>query len=543
MGTLVSTYYGVASGLAPLFLVAYGLGNFLGPVTLGRLFDTLGRKPMIAGSYLGAAVLTVPLAWVFVSQLGGPWFFLAMLVLTFFVASAGASAAYLTVSEIFPMETRALAIAFFYAVGTAIGGITGPLLFGGFIESGNRELVAIGFLVSGAVVAVGGVAEILFGVRAERASLEDIAQPLTAADAEDGGQGDGDEETQAQRLRRQAEQVRADAAQHRATAADLRARDGGGRSRDDRMRAEETLAEIANLRAAELEQIAEARDVLAAARADDAALAARAGEQRARSLAERQEALGAADEPTAAQHADRAQAAQEHALAIDEQRRSAEEQRAAEHGEPDDTDERPAGPEVHRARARLYEARAAVHEARAAAAAARAARHEQGASDAERQVTRAEQQADAAEHRVTAAEHRKAADDIGARTGDAEVGQRLRREHEMQQRIRERIERRQTCGRSGLGRLRPGSSAALASARLWGSSGYDGAAERALDREIDVIARALEEHGTIPRTELARMVGARYWGPGRFSAALQAAVEEGRAQRVGRQAIAPSDSG
>ncbi len=110
---------------------------------------------------------------------------------TFFLASAGASAAYLTVSEIFPMETRALAIAFFYAVGTGIGGIAGPLLFGNLIGSKNRDEVAVAFYIGAAVMAIGGVVELLFGVKAEQQTLEDIAKPLTAEDAE---QGEGAEQ-------------------------------------------------------------------------------------------------------------------------------------------------------------------------------------------------------------------------------------------------------------------------------------------------------------------------------------------------------------
>ena len=100
----------------------------------------------------------------------------------FFFASAGASAAYLTVSEIFPMETRAMAIAFFYAVGTGLGGIIGPSLFGHMIDGGPGE-VAVGFFIGAGVMALGGLAELLFGVRAERLSLENIAKPLTLTDA------------------------------------------------------------------------------------------------------------------------------------------------------------------------------------------------------------------------------------------------------------------------------------------------------------------------------------------------------------------------
>src|SRR3954467_1756201 len=123
-----------------------------------RVRDPLGRVPMIAGTYLGSAAVGVVLALVFVSgSASSPWTFEALARATFFLASAGASAAYLTVSEIFPMETRALAIAFFYAVGTAIGGITGPYIFGKMIETGKVSQVAIAFLIGAVVMAMGGI--------------------------------------------------------------------------------------------------------------------------------------------------------------------------------------------------------------------------------------------------------------------------------------------------------------------------------------------------------------------------------------------------
>ena len=111
---------------------------------------------------------------------------MAFIMVIFFLASAGASSAYLTVSEIFPMETRALSIAFFYAVGTAAGGIAGPLLFGHLIATGSEDQVAIGFFIGAVVMAIGGIAELLFGVRAEQKQLEDVAEPLTA-------EGEGEE--------------------------------------------------------------------------------------------------------------------------------------------------------------------------------------------------------------------------------------------------------------------------------------------------------------------------------------------------------------
>jgi MFS family permease len=107
--------------------------------------------------------------------------FMAMVLAIFFFASSGASAAYLTVSEIFPMESRALSIAFFFAVGTGLGGIVGPLLFGELINTGDLSKVALGFLLGAVVMAIGGIAEIFFGVDAEGKSLESIAEPLSAA--------------------------------------------------------------------------------------------------------------------------------------------------------------------------------------------------------------------------------------------------------------------------------------------------------------------------------------------------------------------------
>ena len=184
LGTFLVEFYDVKDGIVPLYLALFAVSNFLGPLLLGHLFDTVGRKPMITGTYIGSALVLAVLTMLFVGDSLGKWGFMALLLATFFLASAGASSAYLTVSEIFPMETRALAIAFFYAIGTAIGGITGPYLFGKMIESGEESQVAIAFFLGAAVMALGGVAELFFGVKAEQAELEDIAKPLTAQDAE-----------------------------------------------------------------------------------------------------------------------------------------------------------------------------------------------------------------------------------------------------------------------------------------------------------------------------------------------------------------------
>jgi MFS family permease len=185
LGTLLSSFFGIKSGQVPLYLALFAVSNFLGPLFLGRLFDTIGRKPMVTFTYIGSAVVLTVLTVLWMSDVVGLWGFMALLLATFFLASAGASAAYLTVSEIFPMETRALAIAFFYAIGTAIGGISGPLLFSRLIGSGEVDTAAIGFFIGAVIMAIGGIVELFLGVAAEGESLEDIAKPLTAEEAAD----------------------------------------------------------------------------------------------------------------------------------------------------------------------------------------------------------------------------------------------------------------------------------------------------------------------------------------------------------------------
>jgi MFS family permease len=184
LGTILHDFFSVSSSAVPYLFVIFAAGNFLGPLLLGRFFDTVGRIQMISGTYLVSAALVVVLAVLLRNGSLTEWSFMAIVVATFFFASAGASAAYLTVSEIFPMETRALAIALFYAVGTAVGGISGPLLFGQFIHSGSADQVATGFLIGAGAMALGGIAELFLGVRAEGRSLESVAKPLTAEEAE-----------------------------------------------------------------------------------------------------------------------------------------------------------------------------------------------------------------------------------------------------------------------------------------------------------------------------------------------------------------------
>jgi MFS family permease len=182
---VLSEFYGVSSSSVGLYILFFAVGNFMGPLLLGRFFDSIGRRPMIAGTYILSGALLLVTAFLFKNDtLTATTQTLAWCII-FFFASAGASSAYLTVSEIFPMETRAMAIAFFYAVGTAIGGITGPLLFGRLIESG-QDATFWGYVLGASLMMAAGVVEIVLGIEAAQQNLENIAKPLTAQDAEEG---------------------------------------------------------------------------------------------------------------------------------------------------------------------------------------------------------------------------------------------------------------------------------------------------------------------------------------------------------------------
>jgi MFS family permease len=178
---VLTEVYGVGAGSVGLYLLPFAVGNFCGPLLLGRFFDSVGRKPMIAGTYILSGILLIITGILFDhGTLTATTQTIAWCVI-FFFASAGASAAYLTVSEIFPMETRAMAIAFFYATGTIVGGFGGPLLFGALIQSGDRGQIFIGYLVGAIVMIVGGIIQAVMGVEAAGRDLEDIAPPLSAA--------------------------------------------------------------------------------------------------------------------------------------------------------------------------------------------------------------------------------------------------------------------------------------------------------------------------------------------------------------------------
>ncbi len=153
----------------------------LGPILLGRLFDTVGRKIMIASTYAMSGILLTATAVLFSRDVLTAQTLTIAWMIVFFFASAAASSAYLTVSEIFPLEIRALAIAFFYAIGTGIGGIAGPLLFGMLINTGSRGSVAAGYILGAVLMLGAAAAEARWGVAAERKPLETVSPPLALA--------------------------------------------------------------------------------------------------------------------------------------------------------------------------------------------------------------------------------------------------------------------------------------------------------------------------------------------------------------------------
>ncbi|HEY3829920.1 MAG TPA: MFS transporter [Solirubrobacteraceae bacterium] len=185
-GNLLSLYFHTPSGNVPYYLAVFAVGNFAGALLLSPLFDTLGRKPMIAGTYMISGVLLIVTGLLFKAHDLNDISFTACCCVVFFFASAGASAAYLTVSEVFPLETRALCIAVFYAVGTGIGGVIGPQVFSRMINTESYEQVFLALSLGAVMMILGGLAELIFGVKAEGKSLESIAKPLTVEDSPEG---------------------------------------------------------------------------------------------------------------------------------------------------------------------------------------------------------------------------------------------------------------------------------------------------------------------------------------------------------------------
>jgi MFS family permease len=177
-GLVLNKFYGISAEKLPLELLPFALGNLLGPIILGRFFDTIGRKPMIIATYALTGIMLAALVFPFATGAMSARMLGISFTAIFFVASSAASAAYLTVSEIFPLEIRALAIAIFYAIGTLIGGVGAPILFGFMIGSGSRWNVGIGYLIGAALLIIAAIAEWAFGVEAAGKSLESISKPL-----------------------------------------------------------------------------------------------------------------------------------------------------------------------------------------------------------------------------------------------------------------------------------------------------------------------------------------------------------------------------
>jgi MFS family permease len=178
---VLTDFYGIPANHIGWYILPFAAGNFLGPLLLGRLFDSVGRRPMIASTYAASAILLALTGWLFQRGALDATTQTALWSAIFFIASAAASSAYLTVSEVFPLEIRALCIALFYAVGTGVGGLLAPTIFGALIQTGDRRSVFYGYLFGAALMLGASLVAWRWGVRAERRSLEDVCAPLSSA--------------------------------------------------------------------------------------------------------------------------------------------------------------------------------------------------------------------------------------------------------------------------------------------------------------------------------------------------------------------------
>jgi MFS family permease len=175
---VLTDFFGIAASRVGWYILPFAAGNFLGPLLLGRLFDTLGRRAMITFTYGVSGVLLAISGYLFsIGVLSAQTQTIAWMVI-FFFASPAASSAYLTVSETFPLEIRALAIAIFYAVGTGIGGVAGPALFGALIDTGSRNSVFAGYLLGAGLMIAAAAIAWQYCIAAERQPLESVARPL-----------------------------------------------------------------------------------------------------------------------------------------------------------------------------------------------------------------------------------------------------------------------------------------------------------------------------------------------------------------------------
>ena len=177
---VLTRFYGIEASSVPYFLLPFAVGNVLGPLLLGRLFDTVGRVAMISGCYFVSGALLTLTGYLFYQDVLTATTQTILWCFVFFFASSAASAAYLTVSEVFPMEIRAMAIAVFYAIATGLGGISGPVIFGSVIGTGDPFNLFLCYLFGAGLMIVAAIVELILGVRAEGESLESVATPLTA---------------------------------------------------------------------------------------------------------------------------------------------------------------------------------------------------------------------------------------------------------------------------------------------------------------------------------------------------------------------------
>ena len=177
---VLNRYYHVSFEVTGLYLMPFALSNFIGPMVLGHFFDTVGRRPMIAGTFTMSAIVLIVAGYLFEKGALTATSQTVLWSVMFFFASSAASSAYLTVSEVFPLEVRALAIAIFFSVGTAVGGVIAPWLFGVLIDTGSRSALYVGYMMAAGLMLIAAAAEVRYGVAAEGAGLEDIAKPLSS---------------------------------------------------------------------------------------------------------------------------------------------------------------------------------------------------------------------------------------------------------------------------------------------------------------------------------------------------------------------------
>jgi MFS family permease len=179
---VLTTFFSVSAGNVAYFIFPFAIGNVLGPICLGHFFDSVGRRPMITGTYLASALGLLITGWMFQADMLSATTMTICWSITFFFASAGASAAYLTVSETWPIEIRAEAIAVFFAIAQVFGAF-GPVFYGWLIGDGSDTTgLFIGYVIGGAIMVLGGIVELAIGIKAEGKSLEEITKPITATD-------------------------------------------------------------------------------------------------------------------------------------------------------------------------------------------------------------------------------------------------------------------------------------------------------------------------------------------------------------------------